>query len=351
MDPRGLAPLAPGAATGAPQPPTLEALAYTCALDLCAGPDPAIDLAKELLKDVRKSGLKSPFAEALLRRLALAEWAARDRPRPLRVDMRDPKESAVLLFFRGAWGVTYEDLGVALHVSEDRSRHLVHKARMDRIATFTRIPIPTPACRRPRELLSDFREGVLAAPLAHDVTQHLKECRDCSALDLELRNLISAPDPPLSDVPVELAAKDPARPTLSSYLDAFSRSKRRMGIGLLVVGLGLTAVEFHPGLNAAATDQMDRMVVVVSRWRNRGERMMEDLRVLRALAIGTLQGRTEELGQTLEEYVNSGNSTDSTAVQNKPATDAVSAPEGPKNQLRSRETPEPATGSLSPTKP
>ena len=351
VDPQGPARLAPGNAGGAPEQPSVEALAYTCALDLCGEPGAGLALAKNLLKDVRKSGLKSPFAESLLRRLALADWARRDRPRPIRVDLRDPKESAVLLFFHGAWGVTYEDLGVALNVSEDRSRHLVHKARMDRIATFTRIPIPTPACRRPRELLSDFREGVLADPLADDVALHLKECRECSGLDVELRNLLAAPPPPLAPVPSALAAQDPAKPLLSFYLEALSRSKRRTGVALLVVGVALTTVEFHPGLNAAANDQMDRMGVVLSRWRSRGERLMEDLRVLKALAIGTLEGRTEELSQTLDEYVNSGNSTDSTPGQNKPVPDAVSAPEGSQSQLRNQERPKPAQGSLSPTKP
>ena len=37
--------------------------------------------------------------------------------------------------------------------------------------------------------------------------------------------------------------------------------------------------------------------------------------------------------------------------ENNPASDAVSAPEGSPNQLRSRETEKPATGSLSPMKP
>ena len=351
VNPHGSAQPAPGGASGAPAPPSIEALAYTCALDMCGDPDRAIPVVKSLLRDVRKSGLKAPYAEALLRRLALTEWAKRDRPRPARVDSRDPKESAVLLFFRGAWGVTYEDLGVTLSVSEDRSRHLVHKARMDRIATFGRIPIPTPLCRRPRELLSDFREGLLAAPLAEDVALHLKECRECSGLDLELRNLLAAPAPPLVAIPPELAAQDPSKPLLTFYLDALSKSKRRLGIALLAVGVALAAIQFHPGLNAAADDQMDRMGVVLSRWRNRGERLMEDLRVLKALAQGTIEGRTEELSQTLDEYVNSGNSDETAPIENNPASDAVSAPEGSPNQLRSRETEKPATGSLSPMKP
>ena len=134
--PRSSEPRAPGVARA----PLVETLAYTCARDLCDDSPKTLSLARDLLKDVRKSGLKSSFAEALLRRLALAEWTRMDRPRPHRLESKDPKESAILLFFLNAWGATYEDLGVALTVSEDRARHLVHKARMEQIATITRIP-------------------------------------------------------------------------------------------------------------------------------------------------------------------------------------------------------------------
>jgi hypothetical protein len=301
----------------------IETLAYTCALDLCGETPKTIGLARDLLKDVRKSGLKPPFADALLRRLALAEWAKMDRPRPSRLESNDPKESAILLFFLKAWGATYEDLAVALAVSEDRARHLVHKARMEQVGTLIRIPIPTPDCRRPRELLSDFRESLLAEPLAEDVAQHLRGCRECTTVDLHLRNILSAPPRPLLAPPTQLAGTETARPLLSFSLDGVSRGKRRAGMVLLAVGVLMSAVQLHPGLNASASAQMDRVGATFSRWRGRGERLLEDLRVLRALAAGTVEGRTEELSQTLDEYVNSGNQSETSDAKNKPTPDAV----------------------------
>jgi hypothetical protein len=320
-------------------------------MDLCGGSPPqALDLARDLLKDVRKSGLKPPFSEALLRRLALAEWTKRDRPRPNRLDSRDPKESAILLFFLNAWGASCEDLAVALSVSEDRARHLVHKARMEQISTVTRIPIPKPECRRPRELLSDFREGLLSEPLAEDVAQHLRECRDCSTLDLHLTAILTTPAKPLIEPPPELIGARTARPTLSLSFDGVSRAKMRAGMVLMVLGVLMGAVQLHPGLNASASAGMDRMTASFSRWRGRGERLMEDLRVLRALAIGTVEGRTEELSQTLDEYVNSGAEPETSNAKNKPTPDAVLDSRDPKAAPR-EQSPRPVEGALSPKNP
>ena len=329
----------------------VETLAWTCATDLCGDTARALNLAKDLLKDVRKSGLKSPFAEALLRRLALAEWTKMDRPRPARLDSRDPKESAILVFFLNAWGASYEDLAIALSVSEDRARHLVHKARMEQVASMTRIPIPKPECRRPRELLSDFREGLLSEPLFMDVAQHLRECRECATLDLHLQAVLATPTKPLIDPPPELVGTRPSRPTLSLSLDGVSRAKRRAGVGLLAVGVLMGAVQLHPGLNASASAGMDRMSASFSRWRGRGERLMEDLKVLKALAIGTVEGRTEELSQTLDEYVNSGNEPETSNPKNKPAPDAVLDSRDPKATPRNQQSPRPADGASGPKNP
>jgi len=319
------APLAPGPARA-----SLEALAYSCSVDLCGESPKALTLAKDLLKDVRKSGLKSPFAEALLRRLALAEWTRMDRPRPSRLESRDPKESAILVFFLNAWRASYEDLAIALLVSEDRARHLVHKARMEQVGTMTRIPIPRPECRRPRELLSDFREDLLSDPLAEDVAQHLRGCRECTTLDLHLRTVLSIPERPLIEPPPELLHSGTVRRTMSLSLDGVSRTQRRAGIVLLALGVVMGVFQLHPGLNASASAQMDRMGASMSRWRGRGERLLEDLRVLRALALGSLEGRTEELSQTLDEYVNSGNDGESSNAKNKPSPDAVLDSRDPK---------------------
>lgn len=309
----------------------METLAYTCALDLCGEPEKALALGRDLLKTVRRSGLKSPFAEALLRRLALAEWTKRDRPRPSRLDSRDPKEAATLLFFVGAWGVSEGDLAVALALSEDRIRHLLHKARMEQVAGLIRIPIPSPECRRPRELLSDFHESRLAGLLAEEVAQHLKNCRDCRMLDASLRAVVAAPPIPPVDPPQTLG--EPGAPRAAGWmsLDGVSAAKRRAGVGLLAVGVVMSALQLHPGLNAWASANLDRVSATASRWRGRGERLMEDLRVLKALAVGTAEGRTEELSQTLDEYVNSDNEPQD-AGSNKPAPDAVMQPRETKTQ-------------------
>lgn len=309
----------------------METLAYTCALDLRGQPELALALARELLKTVRRSGLKSPFADALLRRLALAEWTKADRPRPARLDSRDPKEAATLLFFMGAWGVTSDDLAVALAIPEDRVRHLLHKARMEQVAGLIRIPIPSPECRRPRELLSDFHEARLTPLLADEVALHLRDCRDCRAVDAGLRTVLSAPPPPPVAPPRSLG--EPGAPRSGSWLslDGVSAAKRRTGVVLLAVGVAMSLFQIHPGLNAWAAASVDRMSANVSRWRGRGERLMEDLRVLKALAVGTAEGRTEELSQTLDEYVNSDNEAPD-AGSNKPAADAVMQPRETKTQ-------------------
>ncbi|MBK5257537.1 MAG: zf-HC2 domain-containing protein [Vicinamibacteria bacterium] len=329
----------------------VDTLAYTCAYDLCGDETKALALARDLLKDVRKSRLKSPYAEALLRRLGLAEWTKRDRPRPTRLESSDPKESAILLFFLNAWGATYEDLGVALGASEDRARHLVHRARMEQIAALTRLPIPRSECRRPRELLSDYREGGLSEPLAEDVTQHLRDCRECSLVDFHLKTLLEAPSRPLIEAPLEIVGVRSTRPALSFSLEGVSRTQRRAGIVLLCLGVAMGAVELHPGLNAAASEQMDRMGATMSRWRSRGERLLEDLRVLKALAIGTVEGRTEELSQTLDDYVNSAPPADNDVQKNKAAPDAVLDSRDPKASPRDPGPEGPVNGPQSPKKP
>lgn len=345
--PQRPAPTAPGPGRAS----SVETLAYTCAMDLVGDPEKALSLARDLLKDVRKSGLKSPFADALLRRLALTRWTKMDRPRPTRLELKECKESHILLFFMKAWDATYEDLAAALAVSDDRARHLVHKARMEQVATLIRIPIPKPECRRPRELLSDYREALLPEPLTEDVAQHLRGCRDCSALDHHLLSILMAPPRPHIEPPPELVGAREARPTLSLTLDAVSRTQRRAGLVLLGVGMVLGVVQFHPGLNASAAAQMDRLGAAAAKWRNRGERLVEDLRVLKALALGTVEGRTEELTQTLDEYVNSPNPSETSNEKNKPAADAVLDSRDPKNQAPNQTSPGPVKGSRSPQSP
>lgn len=320
-------------------------------MDLVGDPVKALSLARDLLKDVRKSGLRSPFADALLRRLALARWTKLDRTRPTRMETKDCKEPAILLFFVKAWDASYEDLGVVLSVSEDRARYLVHKARMEQVATLIRMPIPKPECRRPRELLSDYREAILADPLADDVAQHLRECRDCSTIDHHLQSILQAPPKPVIDPPPELVGEREARPSLSLSFNTVSRTQRRAGLVLMIVGLTLGIVQFHPGLNAAATERMDLMGASMARWRSRGARLVEDLRVLRALAVGTVEGRTEELSQTLDEYVNSPDSAETSNEKNKPAADAVLDLRDPKTAPQGQPSPRPAFEAPSPKSP
>ena len=120
---------------------------------------------------------------------------------------------------------------------------------------------------------------------------------------------------------------------------------------LMAAGLVMGAFELHPGLNASASAQMDRLSATFSRWRSRGDRLMEDLRVLKALAIGTVEGRTEELSQTLDEYVNSGKPSETATGQNKPAPDAVLDSRDPKTTPRDQGSPRPDQESQSPKRP
>lgn len=325
-------------------------LAYTYAVDLCGENQKAVALTRDLLRDVRKSGLKPPFSAALLRRLALAEWTKRDRPRPSRLDSHDSKEWAILHFFWKSWGARYEDLAVALQVSEDRARHLVHRARMEQVATLARVPRPKPGCRHPRELLSDYQEGRLPDFLSDDVTQHLEGCGECATLAQHLLTVFATPGRRVLEAPgAILGAGD--NPGLPLPQDGTSRAKRRAGAALLAAGVLLSVVQLHPGLNASAAAQMDRMGATLSRWRGRAARLMEDLRVLKALTVGTVEGRTEELSQTLEEYVNSGNPLETSDAKNKPAPDAVLNGRDPKTVPQDRESPGPVEGSLSPKNP
>jgi hypothetical protein len=322
----------------------LEELAYTCAVDLAGETDEALEIARNLLKDVRKSGLQSPFADALLRRLALAEWTRRDRPKPTRMDSRQARENAVLLFFHQSWDVSYTDLGAALALPEEQARHLVHKARLDHLSAVLRIPFPRPECRRPRELLSDLHQNLLHEPDHDEARNHLRGCRECSVLDRRLRDLLEQPPRPRVTPPLELVRTRQARPSLALTFEG-ARTRRRAGIALLAFGFTIALIQLHPGLNAYAGDQMERMGVSLSRIRTRGERLVEDLRVLWALAVGTVQGRTEELGQTLEEYVNSGTSVDSSNEKNKPESQAVLDSRTPEP------SPSPGSGSPGPRNP
>lgn len=78
---------------------------------------------------------------------------------------------------------------------------------------------------------------------------------------------------------------------------------------------------------------------------------MEDLRVMKALAIGTVEGRTEELSQTLDEYVNSGADPETATPKNKPSPDAVLDSREPKATPRNQPSPRPAEGAQSPKNP
>ncbi|MEO5761474.1 MAG: hypothetical protein ABIR28_04095 [Vicinamibacteria bacterium] len=351
--PQGQASLA-RSATDAAQTSPIEVLAYTFAMDLSGEPYQALSAARELLKKVSKSGLKAPFSITLLRRLALGQWTSLDRPRPTRLESADPKESAVLLFFMTYWSVTYEDFAVTLQMTEERAQHLVHRARMEQLAARGRVPIPKPACRRPRELLSDFHEDRIAPNLVIDVTDHLKTCRECTSLDAAFIALLEAPPHALLAPPTQLKGGDRARPL--KVTEGGSKAKRRAGVALLAFGVLMGAVQLHPGLNSAASAQLERLSASAIRLKSRVERFLEDLRVIKALAIGTVEGRTEELGQTLDDYVNSDNPPPSPSPQNKPASDAVldgrdpkTKPTDPNPQIAG--SPSPVQGSPKPQKP
>ena len=238
------------------------------------------------------------------------------------MDARHARENAVLLFFYQSWDASYADLGAALALPEEQARHLVHKARLDQLSAVLRIPFPRPECRTPRELLSDLHQNFLDDARREEVRSHLRSCRECSVLDRRFRDLLDQPSRPKLSPPAELVKRRQARPSLALTFDSV-RTRRRAGTALLVFGLVLALVQFHPGLNAYTTDQMDRLGVSFGRLRTRGERLLENFRVFRALALGSIEGSTEQLGQTLEEYVNSGPSADSSSGKNKPESEAV----------------------------
>jgi anti-sigma factor RsiW len=166
-------------------------------------------------------------------------------------------------------------------------------------------------CRRAEELLSDYREGVLAPDARAEVETHLEECAECRALLEALGNVIDAlrafpvlePSSDLADRAAGAALARPRpvavvrRPSLvPSWLPAAAAGFALVAAGAFLLVTGPEAP------TRAATRIVDRTVTAGSFLLERKDRLVEDVRIL-GVVIGTaFEGRLDRMNDRVNDY-------------------------------------------------
>jgi anti-sigma factor RsiW len=166
-------------------------------------------------------------------------------------------------------------------------------------------------CRRVEELLSDYREGVLAPDLRAEVESHLEECHGCNALLEALGNVIDALRAfpvlePSSDLADRVAGAALARPRpvaaarrpslVPSWLPAAAAGFALVAAGAFLLVTGPEAP------TRAATRLVDRTVTAGSFLLERKDRLVEDVRIL-GVVIGTaFEGRLDRMNDRVNDY-------------------------------------------------
>lgn len=164
-------------------------------------------------------------------------------------------------------------------------------------------------CRRAEELFSDHLEGTLPAPLRAELERHLMACDACRLLRAAFGEVVAALHAlPLIDAPRGLAARAAQAARRAPRLAVLPQ---RMPLWLQAAA-ALLAVAITGGLYAASrawgpsgrigTRLSERTAIAVSYLSERKERLVEDVRLLRAMVETAFEGRLDRVAARVDDY-------------------------------------------------
>lgn len=166
-------------------------------------------------------------------------------------------------------------------------------------------------CARAEELFSDYREGELPPASARELEDHLAGCPSCRELMETLGHVVDALRPTADMEPAqELAlrvAQASWRAKEPSPVVAFPPLRRlpwrvhalAAGLACLVTGGVFLARAQGPHLQSRLSQRSVNAGVYL---RERGERLWEDLRVLRVVVATAFEGRVDRVNDRVEDY-------------------------------------------------
>jgi hypothetical protein len=166
-------------------------------------------------------------------------------------------------------------------------------------------------CERAEELFSDYREGELDTLLVSALEEHLSGCATCREVLEVVGAVIDALRPaaemdPADDLADRVAATSWRR-GLAAARTALPRAwalpwrvqALAAGLACVVTGTVLFARAEGPRLTQKVSQRSVNGVVYL---RERGERLLEDLRVLRVVVATAFEGRVDRVNERVDDY-------------------------------------------------
>jgi anti-sigma factor RsiW len=169
-------------------------------------------------------------------------------------------------------------------------------------------------CARAEELLSDYREGQLIAPLRGDLERHLASCPHCPPLLAAITDVLDVLRAPLDvDPSASLAARVAAaswKSARTATIVPFRKALRLPAqIQALAAALALCATSAVLLLQSAppqparvAGRVKERTVNAAVYVQERTVRLVEDLRMLRVVIATAFEGRVERVNDRVDDY-------------------------------------------------
>jgi anti-sigma factor RsiW len=168
-------------------------------------------------------------------------------------------------------------------------------------------------CARAEELLSDYREGQLNAPLRADLEGHLASCPHCPLLLAAISDVLDVLRSPLDlDPSASLAARvasaswKAARTATVVPLRRVQRlpaQVQALAAGLAVcVTSAVLLLQSAPPPGRVAGRVKERTVNAAVYVQERTVRLVEDLRMLRVVIATAFEGRIERVNDRVDDY-------------------------------------------------
>jgi anti-sigma factor RsiW len=168
-------------------------------------------------------------------------------------------------------------------------------------------------CARAEELLSDYREGLLAEPLRADVARHLETCADCRALLEAMSDVLEVLRSPLDLDPAGTLAERVARASwraARATVTPFRKPVRlpaqvqtlAAAVAVAVTGVFLLVQHAPPQPARVAGRVKEQTVNAAVYVQERTERLVEDLRMLRVVIATAFEGRVDRVNDRVDDY-------------------------------------------------
>lgn len=169
-------------------------------------------------------------------------------------------------------------------------------------------------CARAEELLPDYQEGQLPAPLRGDVERHLATCARCPELLAAITDVLDVLRAPLDlDPSASLAArvaKASWKAARTATIVPFRKATRlpaqvqalAAGLAVCVTSLVLLLHSAPPQPGRVAGRVKERTVNAAVYVQERTVRLVEDLRMLRVVIATAFEGRVERVNDRVDDY-------------------------------------------------